>query len=99
MFFIFEFISYKEGKKTLTQDLMQGNIYPIIGIILAGWIAIIGIEFVNAPFQIWIFANWPLNEVRIFNIPVVALLVWPFQFPAFLAMLRSAMGKREASIW
>ncbi len=98
-FFIFEFISYRENKKTLTWDLMQRNIYPIIGILFASLIAIIFIEFINSPFQIWIFANWPLNEYRIFNIPMLALAVWPLQFLAFLSMLRFALAKREASIW
>lgn len=98
-FFIFEFISFKEGKNTLTLDLLTGKFRPLVAILLVNWIAIIAIELVNSPFQVWVFSNWPLNSIRIFNVPVIALFWWPFQFPAFLAMFRAALSKKEADIW
>jgi hypothetical protein len=97
-FFIFEFICYKQNKQTLTHDILSGNLWPIIFIMAANVIAIIVIEFANGPFQMWSFSNWPFDDIRILHVPVVALLWWPLQFPAFLSMLRAVFPSKKV-VW
>lgn len=97
-FFIFEFIGSRQNKRTLTHDILSGNFWPVLFIIIANAIAVITIEFLNGPFQVWIFANWPYDDIRVFNVPIVALLVWPLQFPVFLSMLRALFPSKEV-IW
>jgi len=97
-FFIFEYICSRQNKRTLTHDILSGNFWPILFIIIANVIAVISIEFLNGPFQVWIFANWPYDNIRLFNVPVTALLAWPLQFPVFLSMLRALFPSREV-IW
>lgn len=97
-FFIFEFICFKQNKQTLTHDILGGNFWPIVIILLANTIAIITIEFANGPLQIWVFSNWPLDHIRILNIPVMAIFAWPFQFPVFLSMLRALFPSKEV-VW
>jgi hypothetical protein len=97
-FLIFEFIGFKQNKRTLTYDLLSGNLLPIIFILIANILAITFIEIANAPFQVWHFANWPFDDVRLFNLPISALLLWPLQFPMFLSMLRSIFPSREI-VW
>lgn len=97
-FFVFEFIGFKQNKQTLTYDIIGGNWWPILFIILANITAIILIEFANAPFQVWHFANWPYDNIRLLNVPIAALLIWPLQFPVFLSMLRTLFPSREV-VW
>lgn len=97
-FFIFEFIGFKQNKQTLTYDITRGNWWPILFITLANITAIILIEFVNAPFQVWHFANWPYDDIRFFNVPIMAILIWPLQFPVFLSMLRALFPSKEV-VW
>lgn len=97
-FFIFEYICSRQNKRTLTHDILSGNFWPILFIIIANTIAVISIEFLNGPFQVWIFTNWPYDNIRLFNMPIAALLVWPLQFPVFLSMLRALFPSKEV-IW
>ena len=97
-FFIFEFICFKQNKQTLTHDILSGNFWPIIFILIANTLAIVIIEFANTPFQVWSFANWPYDHIRLLNVPVAALLLWPLQFYAFLSMLRALFPSKEV-VW
>lgn len=97
-FFIFEFICFKQNKTTLTYDILSGNLWLILFIITANIIALIIIEFANIPFQAWAFAGWPLNDIRLFSLPVIAILLWPLQFPVFLSMLRAVFPSKEV-VW
>ncbi|OGI68002.1 hypothetical protein A3A05_00515 [Candidatus Nomurabacteria bacterium RIFCSPLOWO2_01_FULL_41_12] len=97
-FFIFEYICFKQNKQTLTHDILSGNFWPIIFITIANIIAIVSIEFLNGPFQVWVFANWPYDNIRILNVPVVAMFLWPLQFPVFLSMLRALFPSKEV-VW
>jgi|SRR3989338_1774117 len=98
IFLVFEYICYRQNKKTLTFDIMRGDFYPLLSIIVASLIAIITIEIINIPFQVWTFDNWPLSNLRILNLPIVPLLIWPIQFFVFLSMLRSVFPSKEV-IW
>ena len=97
-FFIFEYWGSRQNKQTLTHDILAGNLWPIVFILIANLIAVIIIEFLNGPFQVWIFANWPYDNLRMLNIPLTAILVWPLQFPVFLSMIRVLFPAKEA-VW
>ena len=97
-FCIFEYIGFRQNKQTLTHDILSGNWWPIIFIFIANAVAVIVIEFANTPFQVWTFANWPFDHIRFLNLPIVALLLWPIQFPVFLSMLRAVFPSREV-VW
>jgi hypothetical protein len=99
LFFIFEYLSYRYGEKTLTEDLLLGNMRPILAILVASIVAILLIEYVNVPFDVWEFTNWPLQNTSIYGMPVFALLAWPFQFLALLSMVRFALKPSELKIW
>lgn len=99
IFFIFEFICFKEKKNTFTKDVLNLNLHPLIAIIIANIIAIAFIEFINAPIGIWKFGNWIHNDIQILTVPIAALIAWPLQFFAFLSMLRAVLSNKELEIW
>lgn len=99
IFFIFEYLSFKQNKETLTLDVIRGDFIPFLAIVGATILAIMLIEFVNSPFQIWVFSNWGLSNLRVMNIPILAYCAWPVQFLTFLSMFRFFLTKREVKIW
>lgn len=99
LFFIMEFICYFLGRETLTRDLIRGNFVPFISIILASLMCVLFVEVFNYPFQIWAFANWPMDQVKLLNIPLIAYLVWPMQYLILLPLIRIFDGKNIENVW
>lgn len=99
IFFILEFICFTLKRETLTRDLVRGNFIPLISIIISSFICIILVEFINAPIQIWRFSNWPYQEINLFNIPLIAFLLWPMQYLLLLPIIRILDSKNEDNIW
>lgn len=95
---IFEYVAYRQGKSTLTEHVLCGDSKPLISILIANLFAVVAFEYVNVPFGVWEFVHWPLQEWRILDIPVLAYVAWPFQFPAFLAILRSLLPV-DREVW
>lgn len=99
VFFVFEYLCYRRKKETFTKDILSGNFVPILAIIIANIIAIILIEIPNSPLQVWVFDNWVFNDIRISNIPIFAIIAWPFQFLTFLSIFRFFFKENEEDIW
>ncbi len=99
LFFLFEYICYLQGKINLTWDILRGNWIPILSILIASVCIIILIEYSNSPFQVWVFDNWPLNHVRLFEIPLYAYLAWPMQYLLLLPILRILDNKNTENIY
>jgi hypothetical protein len=100
IFFLLEFWAFKEKKRTFTKDLLSKNWIPLVAIYLTSLIAIVLIEFVNTPLQIWVFANWPLQHIQIMGLPIIAMFVaWPIQFFGLLGILRVIFDEKDAPVW
>lgn len=99
IFFIMEYICYRLSRETLTRDLIRGDFIPLISIILASIFCIFFVEFINAPFQVWVFSHWPAENIRFMNIPLVAYLMWPMQYLILLPLIRIFDGKNVENIW
>lgn len=98
-FFIFEYLCFKQGKETLTRDILRLNLIPSLSILIATALALLFIEITNSPFQVWVFDNWSFNDVALGNIPLMAFLAWPFQFLTFLSILRYLIEEKKIDIW
>ncbi len=99
MFFLFEFLCYKQKKETLTRDIIRHNFIPLIAIILSSLSVIILIEWFNTPFQVWVFDNWGNNQFNFLSIPIVAYLIWPIQYLVLLPLIRFLDNSNRENIW
>lgn len=99
LFWIFEYLCYRNKKETLTRDLIRGNWLPIWAILVSSAVCISLVEFVNAPFQIWIFTNWPFQAANFLHIPLVAYLVWPTQYLLLLSLIRLFDKNNSENVW
>ena len=99
VFFILEYVCYVLKRETLTRDLIRGDFVPLLSMIAASALCILFIEFSNAPFQVWVFHNWPYSSIQLFSIPFVAYVVWPLQYILLLPIIRLFDGKNEDNVW
>lgn len=99
IYFIFEYVSFRQGKETLTRDFIRKDYLPYLSILISSIIGIVLIEFHNAPLLMWEYSQWPLSEIRIFEMPLLALVWWHTQFLALLAMLRVFIPEKDMDLW
>lgn len=99
LFFLLEYLCYRRGFDSFIKGIIRGNYIPLIAIFLASFICILLIEVSNTPLQIWKFDNWPLNDIRFANIPVLAYLTWPIQFLLILPILRLIDSNNRENVW
>jgi len=95
VFFVFDYLAYKRGKPTFTSDLLKGDLRPALSITIANIGAILLMEMVNAPFQLWVYSNWYLQDVKLFTLPIFVILLWPTQFLAFLSLFSAFLIKKK----
>ena len=57
-----------------TRKVINLDFSPVMAIIFANLVAMVIVEYVNAFLGLWQFGNWPFDNIRLINIPVVALL-------------------------
>ncbi len=99
LFFLLEYACYFLKRETFTRDLVRGNILPFISILLASAVVIVFFEFYNAPFHMWIYSNWPDQQIQFLGIPLVAYILWPTQYLLLLPIIRLFDGKNEENVW
>lgn len=99
IFFMLEFLCFKQKKETLTRDIIRHNFIPLIAIILSSLSVIILIEWFNAPFQVWVFDNWGSDQFNFLSIPAAAYLIWPIQYLVLLPLIRFFDNSNRENIW
>lgn len=78
-----EWINYKKFNKSLLSELLKGNYYLLIGIVLSTVILGFVIEVLNAPAGLWWY-SWPFPSLEFLGVPII--LVSFGWFPWILAM-------------
>lgn len=102
LFFLFlflEYLEYERHEKSLTYDLVKGNFVPLISIIIAAFISGVIYEGFVVPSGLWKYTNFPLEENFILGVPIIIILLWPFQYFPLLALYRVLFKKETEQIW
>lgn len=99
LFLIGEWWSDAQGKPTLTAALAGGNVTPVAAIVIASICGIVLTEVAHIHVSLWRYGTWPLNSMRVLGMPLLAVMVWPTQFLAYLALLRSVCTEEELIVW
>lgn len=94
----FEYLEYERHETSLICEILQGNFIPLISVFIAAIVCSLVYEGFNAPAGLWRYANVPLSQVLIFNVPILIFVGWPFQFFPLLAMYRVFFKKETDRI-
>lgn len=87
---ILEFIEFKRKRTSLIKDLLHGYVNPLIAIVLVSGILGMYMEFQNQSISLWIYTNWPWQNVLVGKIPVMVFFIgWPVHYIFFLSLYRA----------
>jgi len=79
-----DYFNYKFFKKSLLSELIGGNYYLALGLLVSTVFLGSIVEFLNAPSKLWVY-NWPFPSIELYGVPVfLSAFGW---FPWILAML------------
>lgn len=96
---VFEFIEFLRHRTSLIKDVIHGYFTPLVAILLISVILGVYMEGQNFPIKLWVYTNWPLQEVTFIGLPILVFAVWPLQFILFLSMYRALGDHRSAEFW
>ncbi|MBI4099783.1 hypothetical protein HY440_02130 [Candidatus Microgenomates bacterium] len=99
LLFVFEFVEYYRHRTSLIKDVIHGYWNPLVAIVLISVVLGIYMEGQNLPIRLWVYVNWPWQEVKIFGLPILVLVVWPLQYVLFLSFYRAFGDRRSEELW
>jgi hypothetical protein len=97
---ICEYIENRRRQMSFLKDISREYWNPLLAIILSTLIVGFSMEIINLRYGYWVYVNWPLQQVRVFNLPVLMIgLAWPLHFVMFLSMFRAIAAERSINVW
>lgn len=96
---IFEYLEYRRKEESFLLHLLRGDLIPLFAIIFGSLVTSIIMEVYNLPIQIWRYTNIPYHNTSLLGIPIVILLLWPFQYLLFISLYHVIYKKETARVW
>jgi hypothetical protein len=97
LFFILEYILYLRRKASFMKNLLHGYFSPILALIFASLIMALTNEIQNFGVYLWRYANYPLENITIFDIPIFIILTWPLHIIGIVE-LWNALSPKEITV-
>jgi len=95
-----EYFEYKRRQMSLLKDLTREYWNPALAILLATVVVGVSMELINQRYGYWVYVNWPLQQVKILNLPILMIcLAWPLHFIMFLSIFRAIAAERSINVW
>lgn len=99
LWFSLEFIEYLRKKTSLLKDIIHHYFSPLSSILIGSFLLAIIMETENVPLGYWIYTNWPLEQIRLFGLPLMIYVAWPLHYILFLSLFRAFTQKESDEIW
>jgi hypothetical protein len=88
IWFLLESIGYRLGRKTFIIEILNCNFEPLISVLISSLLFLIIMESQNGPIQLWTYINWPLQDIKIFYTPIIAVLFWPLHYLVIITLYK-----------
>lgn len=99
IWFTCEYVSYKRKRSSLLKDIFHGYYNSFIAIYVAATILAVYMEVQNLPIQLWIYVNWPWQEIKFLGLPVMIYFTWPLHYIGFLSIYRAFGDGGADEVW
>lgn len=99
LFLFFEYLEYERHETSLIFELFKGDLIPLISILIASLVCSLLYEGFVVPTGVWKYANIPFQDIKLFGIPALVIVFWPFQYFALLSFYRILFKKETEKIW
>jgi len=97
--FIFEFIEYKKRETSLIKDIIHHYPTPLISIIVGSFVFALIMESYNLLYKLWVYVNWPLENITLIGLPIMMFVAWPLHYIAFLSFFRVINREESSEVW
>ncbi len=98
LWFVLEYVEYRRHESSFLKDIFEGKWLPPLAVIITALIVPILWENLNYMRESWAYRNIPLENFKIFGIPVVIMGGWVLLVVIYLSFFRIILKKRER-IW
>ena len=99
LWFILEYFQYNKKKASLIKDILHNHFSPLLAIVLGSFILAVIMESQNLLYDMWIYINWPLEQITFIGLPVVMFLTWPLHYILFLSLWRAFTDEQSEEVW
>lgn len=99
LWFILEYFQYNKKRTSLIKDILHSHFSPILAIILGSFILALLIESQNLLYNLWIYINWPFEEITLIGLPIMMFLAWPLHYILFLSLWRAFTDEQSEEVW
>lgn len=100
VWFVCEYIQHQRKQLSFLSSLAQGYASPLLAIALATIVVGVSMELINSRYGYWVYVNWPGQDDKLLNLPLVMILVaWPIQWVMWLSIYRVVAGKKSIDVW
>lgn len=99
LWFILEFVEYKEKKTSLIRDILHNNPIPLISIAIASTIFAFLMESQNIFHNFWEYINFPFENIKFLGFPIILFFFWILHYIFFLSLFRALTDKESSEIW
>lgn len=83
-----EFILFKRGKVSFYKTLLHGYYTPTIAVLLSSFVIMAIMESQNGPLLLWHYVNVPLQEIKVFSMPILGVIGWPFHYTLLINLYK-----------
>lgn len=95
MWLILEYLLYINKENSLIQTAIHGYYTPIWASYISAFILLALMESLNGPLLLWKYVNFPLEEIKVFSMPILGVIGWPFQNIALVNLYALIFNKDE----
>lgn len=100
VFFILEYLEYRQKEDTFLSHILHGDWVPLASVMVASISTSLSMEAMNIPMKIWAYTNWPGPHIQALDgLPPAIFLVWPVQYIIMIAFYRVFYKRETVGIW
>jgi hypothetical protein len=98
IWFFIESLGYQMGKNTFIKELIHGYYDSFLAVFFSSMFYLIVMESQNGPIELWKYLNWPLQDVKLFYTPIVAIIAWPFHYLLIISLYKVISGDQTKNL-
>lgn len=76
---ILEYLLHKKSENSMISTALHGYYIPLLATFISAYVLLAFMESLNGPLLLWDYVNVPWGHIKVFSMPVLGVVGWPFQ--------------------
>lgn len=99
IWFFFEYLEFERHETSMLYEMLNWNFAPVLAVFVAAWASALLYEVFNVPSGYWRYANMPFSYIKLFDVPIVVYLLWPFHYFPLFSLYRVLFKRETEELW